>query len=723
MNNKITRTKVLRILKIILIVTIGCITFLSILGTVAHATGLVDDIISPSNEFSKYPQENYQLDFYVDNSWAWLPWNWASGIGKSVQYGLYAITNFVWTLSLYISNATGYVIQQAYKLDIIDDMADSVGKSMQSIAGITSAGITDKGFYGGLILLIIVVVGSYTAYIGLVKRETSKAFQSIVNFVVIFVLSASFIAYAPEYIKKINDFSREISTLALDVGTKILVGETDNEGKDSVDLIRESLFFIQVKQPWMLLQFGDSDITKLGVDRVNDLLSASPSENNGKKREDAIKTEINDKKNNNLTIPQVINRLGMVFFLLIFNIGISVFVFLLTAMMLFSQILFIIFAMFLPISFLLSMIPSFGNMTKSAIIKVFNTIMMRVGITLIVTIAFSISSMLYNMSGSYPFFMVAFLQIIVFAGIFYKLGDLMQMFNLNAGDSQHMGRRIFGQPYRGIRRQTRNMKRMMMSTGAGAIVGSAFTRNMNKSRTKQGKSSSDGNSFGSKAGAKAGAVMDAKNKFKDNVVKAKENISNVPTHASYAVHTARQKARGNISDFKSNAVNEKTERQKKRDDIINQKRETLAKKRAEMGLREHRTHEYENPIAKEPHESKNNTERKKPLEPRQNMKKRDESVKKQVVKDQSVNENTKRPATVPIQKLSSTNDEKLKDGTVKEERKVTPSTVRTYNGPTTSKSIKPTKFEKRTAKEMGEFITDSERKVQRKVQPHRKKGN
>ena len=97
------------------------------------------------------------------------------------------------------------------------------------------------------------------------------------------------------------------------------------------------------------------------------LVSVSPSADDGATREDVVKTEIEDNDNDNLTIPQVINRLGMVFFLLIFNLGITIFVFLLTGMMIFSQILFIIFAMFLPISFLLSMIPSYENMAKQAI--------------------------------------------------------------------------------------------------------------------------------------------------------------------------------------------------------------------------------------------------------------------------------------------------------------------------------------------------------------------
>ena len=434
----LTRKKIFHALKCILIFAVTSIILLSLLGTVAHATGLVDDTVSPDNLYSKYPLSNYQLDFYVDNSWGWLPWNWLDGIGKSVQYGLYCITNFIWTISLYLSNATGYVVQQAYKLDFINDMADSIGQSIQTLAGVNEHGFSSTGFYVGSLLLIILVVGIYVAYTGLIKRETSKALHAVINFVVVFLLSASFIAYAPDYIKKVNDFSSDISTASLDLGTKIMLPDSDSKGRDSVDLIRDSLFSIQVQQPWLLLQFGNSDIEEIGADRVEALVSASPDDEDGKTRENVVKTEIEERDNNNLTIPQVINRLGMVFFLLIFNLGITIFIFLLTGMMIFSQILFIIFAMFLPVSFLLSMIPSYENMAKQAVVRVFNTIMTRAGITLIVTVAFSISSMFYNISSDYPFFMIAFLQIVCFAGIYMKLGDLMSMFSLNAGDTQHI---------------------------------------------------------------------------------------------------------------------------------------------------------------------------------------------------------------------------------------------------------------------------------------------
>ena len=313
----------------------------------------------------------------------------------------------------------------------------------------------------------------------------------------------------------------------------------------------------------------------------------------GKTREEVVKTEIEDNDNNNLTIPQVVNRLGMVFFLLFFNLGITIFVFLLTGMMLFSQILFIIFAMFLPISFLLSMIPSYESMAKQAIVRVFNTIMTRAGITLIVTVAFSISSMFYNISTDYPFFMVAFLQIVCFAGIYMKLGDLMSMFSLNADDSQSMGRRIFRRPYLFMRHRARRMEHRIaraVSAGgisggvAGAVAGSAVAgkraeRKNTASKENRGNITS---SMGQRAGSKVGAVLDTKNKVKDKANAVKENIKDMPTQTAYAVYSAKEKAKSSVSDFKRGMVQEQQSRQTGRLEKQEQRKKNIADKRMEL---------------------------------------------------------------------------------------------------------------------------------------------
>ena len=547
----VNKQKLKKILLTVVLVGAAVFLFLILLGTVAQATGLVDDTVDGENLYSKYALSNYQLDFFVDTSWDWLPWNWKDGIGNQVQYGLYAIANFIWTISLYLSNATGYLVQQAYILDFISDTAQAIGENMQTLAGVTSRGFSSSGFYVGFLLIFILVVGIYVAYIGLMKRETSKAIHAVLNFLAVFILSASFIAYAPSYIAKINDFSSDISQASLDLGSRIILPNSDSKREDSVDMIRDTLFSVQVEQPWLLLQFDNSDKEEIGVERVENLVSVSPDTNKGEDREAAVKTEIEDYDNQNLTLTKTITRLGTVVFLLLFNIGISIFVFLLTGIMIFSQVLFIIYAMFLPISFLLSMLPTFSGMGKKAIMKLFNTIMLRAGITLIITVAFSISTMLYTLTIGYPFFLVAFLQMVTFAGIYMKLGDIMSMFSLQSNDSQQVSRRMFRHPNRMMHRGRRRLQRTIGRTvTAGFMAGKFFKnrpRKQNNTTSEQQSYQTENNgsskqtqnkrpsTFGYRAGQTVGKVMDSKNIIRENVEKKKEQVQNIPSNIQSTV--------------------------------------------------------------------------------------------------------------------------------------------------------------------------------------------
>lgn len=576
------------------ILLIGGIAFLCLLlfQPIAQAVGLVDDTVSADNPYSSYPLANYKLDFYVDTDWDWLPWNWKDGIGNQVQYGLYAISDFIWTISLYLSNATGYLVQQAYKLDFISDTANQIGENIQLLAGVSENGFSTSGFYVGFLLLFILIVGAYVAYVGLIKRETSKAIQAVTNFLVVFLLSAGFIAFAPSYIQRINEFSADISQASLDLGAQIILPHSSSQGTDSVDSIRDILFSVQVEQPWLLLQFDNSNKEEIGESRVNALLEASPDTNNGKDREEVVKKEIEENDNQNLTLTKTVNRLGTVSFLVLFNIGISIFVFLLTGIMIFSQILFILYAMFLPISFLLSMLPTFTGMAKSALMKLFNTIMLRAGITLIITVAFSLSTMLYALTTSYPFFLVAFLQIVTFAGIYLKMGDIMSFFNLQAGDSQQVSRSVMRRPKqylnRGARRLQRTVTRTMMGGSIGYLAGkvsgkkrppSVSTASVtpvtstpsNQSQKTTPSSRPITRSY--QTGQAIGKVLDSRNRVSTYAANKKQQVQELPK-------TLNRSVQQSVTEFKQGISDERTvtgQRKKERPRVVSTPPQRTAK--------------------------------------------------------------------------------------------------------------------------------------------------
>lgn len=605
-----TKTKrILSTVGILLLLVLGILAVLLFSADAVHASGLLDDTADGSNLYSRYGIDNYQLDFYVDTSWGWLPWNWKSGIGKQVMYGLYCLTNVLWTLSLYLSSATGYLVQQAFKLDIINDMADMIGNGIQTLAGVNAGGIMSEGFYPGFLLLLILILGVYVTYTGLVKQETSKAVQAAVNFIVIFLLSVAFIGYAPSYIRTINELSTDVSTAALSLGTKITMAGQAAEG-DSTDLLRDNLFSIQVYQPWLLLQFDTTDVDAIGTERIEALLSVSPEEEtpDGKNaRDDVVKEEIETNHNKNLTPEKVMKRFGIVLFLFFINLGISAFVVFLSGIMILSQVLFIIYAMLLPISCLMAMIPGCQNHLKQAVVKVFNTVMMRAGISLVVVIAFSISTMLFSMSGTYPFFMVGVLQIITFAGIAMKLGDIMQMFSLQSNDGQQIGRRILRAPKQYVRRGVRRFERRLgrkLGLGfsgsrgstnrkpASKTAGAFQTGNQRpgsrgaKTRNPEGMPAGQKNlgktaetdtkrTLGKTAGIRAATIVDAPARAADKARKIKENVKNAPVNAGYTVHK-------NVSDLKNKLRTEPKERQQIRTEQLLQQKQDVADKKAEL---------------------------------------------------------------------------------------------------------------------------------------------
>ena len=175
-----------------------------------------------------------------------------------------------------------------------------------------------------------------------------------------------------------------------------------------------------------------------------------------------------------------------------------------------------------------------------------------------------------------------------------KLGDLMSMFSLNAGDSQSMGRRIFRRPYLFMRHRARRMehrltravgKGSMVGAGAGAMAGSMVSSGSSSARNntpKQPTRSNSTSSLGCKAGSAVGAVLDTKNKVKDKATAVKENIKDMPTQTAYAVHSAKEKAKSSVSDFKRGVVQEQESRQSGRLEKQQLHRQNIADKRMEL---------------------------------------------------------------------------------------------------------------------------------------------
>ena len=624
---------------------------------VSAASGLVDETIDAGNLYSQYRWDNYQIDFYVDTSWDWLPWNWMDRIDNKISSVFYGISDGIWLISVLLSSGTGYIVQQTYSLDFIGDMADDIGKNIQILAGMNTGSkkFNADGFYTWLLLFIVLIVGGYMAYAGLIKRKTTEAVSAAVNMLVIFLLTAAFIAYAPQYIKNINDFSVDLSNGVLELGAKLVMPGNDEMGVKATDKIRNNLFAIQVYKPWLLLQFGTTDETAIeseriaaGVDgdRIKSILSVSPVTNFGEDRQTVVKTDIETYKNVNMTVTSVIGRFGTVLLVFFLNLIISIFVVIMCGLVIFTQLLFIIFALYLPLNFILSMLPTYNGLLKKAVLKLFNTILMRAGLTLLITIAFSLSAMIYSMSGDYPFLMVAFLQIVVFVGMYLKMDEILSMVALGDGGSNKRGRflksmgrymvmrKLFGRRYSSGGRRAAVSRNAGAGNGTGGGTGGntgddskdttapsggndsqkapSHTNNSNNkpvrepARTNENVNGTENNgssenerttvsygsktqSAGTKAGKRVGMVMDSGKRLKERFGMVKDNVKNTPTEIKYQAGLHRKAMEQNVKDFKEGIAGERNRRETGRLQEQNRIQADAGRKRREMYLAKRRS--------------------------------------------------------------------------------------------------------------------------------------
>ena len=624
---------------------------------VSAASGLVDETIDAGNLYSQYRWDNYQIDFYVDTSWDWLPWNWMDRVDNKISSVFYGISDGIWLISVLLSSGTGYIVQQTYSLDFIGDMADDIGKNIQILAGMNTGSkkFNADGFYTWLLLFIVLIVGGYMAYAGLIKRKTTEAVSAAVNMLVIFLLTAAFIAYAPQYIKNINDFSADLSNGVLELGAKLVMPGNDEMGVKATDKIRNNLFAIQVYKPWLLLQFGTTDETAIeseriaaGVDgdRIKSILSVSPVTNFGEDRQTAVKTDIETYKNVNMTVTNVAGRFGTVLLVFFLNLIISIFVVIMCGLVIFTQLLFIIFALYLPLNFILSMLPTYNGLLKKAVLKLFNTILMRAGLTLLITIAFSLSAMICSMSGDYPFLMAAFLQIVVFVGTYLKMDEILSMVALGDGGSNKRGRflksmgrymvmrKLFGRRYYSGGRRAAVSRSTGAGSGAGGGTGGntgddskdttapsggndsqkapSHTNNSNNkpvrepARTNENVNGTENNgssenerttvsygsktqSAGTKAGKRVGMVMDSGKRLKERFGMVKDNVKNTPTEIKYQAGLHRKAMEQNVKDFKEGIAGERNRRETGRLQEQNRIQADAGRKRREMYLAKRRS--------------------------------------------------------------------------------------------------------------------------------------
>ena len=564
------------------------------------ASGLVDDTINDAHGFSRYPIGHYALDLYIDPD---------AGRGffgislPDVSRILFSITNAIWELCVFLASAVGSVVQEAFRLDFLSRATDEIGRNIQQIAGVSESGFSNSGFLPMLLPLTVLALGAYILYVGIFKREMTKALGAVVNFLVIFILSIGFIAFAPAYIQAINGLSVDLADGVLRV-TNAILNPAANDTEVAVAGIREALHQVQIHAPWQLLQFGSLDLDPA---RVQELLSQAPHSDG---RIDAVIREV--EVYGNIHLSGEVDRFGTVLVLFFINLGISIFVLSLTGLMIFSQLLLIFYLTLLPIALVLSLFPTFSGIAKRSIEQVFNTLLLRVGYTLIITVAFSLSLLVYRVSSelSMPFLLVGFLQILVFWGVHRKQDDLLGMLSFQSGENHRAEQSVL--------RTGRSLGRKALAFGKGMVVGKMISRRRPEQganvaassgsaekhttpmpiEAKHGQHKPSQNvatrpakaeqtdqseqarpverpTLGGRVGHSMGKLVDTPAKLKDQAALTKAKVQDIPIHARYTVAQNTQQFRQSLSGAPKERRETRADKREQYRDKVEMKKRSL----------------------------------------------------------------------------------------------------------------------------------------------------
>ncbi|MCQ6281089.1 CD3337/EF1877 family mobilome membrane protein [Bacillus sp. EB600] len=429
-------------------------------------------------KYNDYPQANYKLDTWVDTNGDWMPWNWADGAGKQIYIALMEIINSIWIVNSLLGSFSMKIVQEAFQLDFVSNVCDQIGEAIQNIAGFGPGGFMVKGLWPLLVTIVIGIVGAWATYVGMVKRESTRAWGGLISSMIIFVFALGFFSNAPTILKGVNSWSSNLQSEILAVSASIVNPGSSYSEEEGIATIRNQMFDLMVKKPYLLMQYGT---TKVEEGRVNELLQIDPIIN-AQDRSEKAKEEVQIKKNKMMSIDGVSQRAAFVPLLFIANSIIGIFLLIVSGTIILYQMIFLALVLFAPVPLLMAMVPRWQQSAFDWAMKVLHAQLMKIAIALLLTIMFGISAILYRATdnGDLGYLGMMLLQIICFVGIWAKRKDLFNVVSTAVNNVQSStGATLQGykQKYREAKNMVRTARNVMdHANGSGRMRNQPLAR-------------------------------------------------------------------------------------------------------------------------------------------------------------------------------------------------------------------------------------------------------
>ncbi|AAY60390.1 hypothetical protein I6G76_00500 (plasmid) [Bacillus cereus] len=444
---------------------------------------LIDDIIPKNKEklkYEEYPPSSYGIDIYTPEGGfgeSLKFWKWGDKVKEQMVAVLFSLISIGWTINLGVSTFVTSMVGQSMSLNIVADVGDKLGDVISKASGFN--GSWGNGIYSELIGLMLALLACWVIWVGFVQRRQSEMLGGLLKALGILVFTLGFFANSSYIIKGLNTFSEQVNKTVLD-STQSISGAS--EGYSSgVDSITDLTHTLLIKQPYTLLQFGTTDMKKIGDERIKKMLTTTGAD----ERQDLLKEEVEQKKNTILTLDATFERGALVLLLFLINGPLWVVLGLCSMAMLFYQLMFIIVALMSPVMLLMALVPAWTGTAKRFLSELFRTLLMKVAIGFLITLMFWVSSILFSATDKYGYLVVAALQVLSFLGVWlYRktIFDAITTVPASAGAARASDAMSnIRQKYRDVRRGSKTVGRGVAVAGAAGLASATVAGKVGKS--------------------------------------------------------------------------------------------------------------------------------------------------------------------------------------------------------------------------------------------------
>ncbi|MGE1031683.1 CD3337/EF1877 family mobilome membrane protein [Bacillus sp. GKis3/1] len=444
---------------------------------------LIDDIIPKNKEKLKYeehPPSSYGIDIYTPEGGfgeSLKFWKWGDKVKEQMVAVLFSLISIGWTINLGVSTFVTSMVGQSMSLNIVADVGDKLGDVISKAAGFN--GSWGNGIYSELIGLMLALLACWVIWVGFVQRRQSEMLGGLLKALGILVFTLGFFANSSYIIKGLNTFSEQVNKTVLDSTQSI--SEASEGYLSGVDSITDLTHTLLIKQPYTLLQFGTTDIKKIGDERIKKMLTTT----NADERQKLLEHEVKDENNKILMLDATFERGALVLLLFLINGPLWVVLGLCSMAMLFYQLMFIIVALMSPVMLLIALVPAWTGTAKRFLSELFRTLLMKVAIGFLITLMFWVSSILFSATDKYGYLVVAALQVLSFLGVWlYRktIFDAITTVPASAGAARASDAMSnIRQKYRDVRRESKTVGRGVAVAGAVGVASAAVAGKVGKS--------------------------------------------------------------------------------------------------------------------------------------------------------------------------------------------------------------------------------------------------